>query len=132
MQLIHYLQLHFISFTGKSGIVAERLSASLASTGTPSHFVHAAEWTHGDLGRVRSGDVVVFLSHSGNTKECVNAAELLQQRGIPVLAIVGKLGMSNQCVYLAFVVVLGVGRGAGLNSEDSERGQPILEHERIK
>lgn len=75
---------------GKSGIVAERLSASLASTGTPSHFVHAAEWTHGDLGRARSGDVVVFLSHSGNTKECVNAAELMQQRGITVLAIVGK------------------------------------------
>ena len=75
---------------GKSGIVAERLSASLASTGTPSHYVHAAEWTHGDLGRARHGDVAVFLSHSGNTKECVAAAELLKERGITVLSIVGK------------------------------------------
>ncbi|XP_046862877.1 arabinose 5-phosphate isomerase KpsF-like [Xenia sp. Carnegie-2017] len=75
---------------GKSGIVAERLSASLASTGTPSHYVHAAEWTHGDLGRVCNGDIVVFLSHSGNTKECVAAAELMKDRGIPVLSIVGK------------------------------------------
>lgn len=75
---------------GKSGIVAERLSASLASTGTPSHYVHAAEWTHGDLGRARQGDVAVFLSHSGNTKECVAAAQLLKERGITVLSIVGK------------------------------------------
>ena len=82
---------------GKSGIVAERLSASLASTGTPSHYVHAAEWTHGDLGRARHGDVAVFLSHSGNTKECVAAAELLKDRGITVLSIVGKYG---NCLFI--------------------------------
>jgi len=77
---------------GKSGIIAERMSASLASTGTPSHYVHASEWSHGDLGRVMHGDVVIFFSHSGSTKECVHAASLLKERDVKILAIVGKAG----------------------------------------
>eukprot|EP00794_Sanderia_malayensis_P015348 gene15348-16924_t len=75
---------------GKSGIVAERMAASLSSTGTPAHYVHGAEWTHGDLGKARRGDVCVFFSHSGNTKECVFASTILRERGVHILSIVGK------------------------------------------
>jgi len=74
---------------GKSGIVAERMSTSLSSTGTPAHYVHGAEWTHGDLGKARRGDVCVFFSHSGNTRECVFAASHLRQRGVHILSVIG-------------------------------------------
>lgn len=74
---------------GKSGIVASRMAASLSSTGTPAHYVHGAEWTHGDLGKGRRGDVCVFFSHSGNTRECVFAASHLRQRGVEILSIIG-------------------------------------------
>jgi arabinose-5-phosphate isomerase len=54
-----------ISGVGKAGIIGQKISATLASTGTPSHFMHAAEAVHGDLGRLREDDVAVVLSHSG-------------------------------------------------------------------
>ena len=79
-----------VSGVGKSGAVAQRLAASLTSTGTPAHFVHAAEWAHGDLGSARPGDVALFFSHSGGTAECVGAARALAARGgVAVAAIVG-------------------------------------------
>eukprot|EP00111_Clytia_hemisphaerica_P024334 TCONS_00071795-protein len=74
---------------GKSGIVAERMSRSLSSTGTPAHYVHGAEWTHGDLGKARRGDVCVFFSHSGNTRECIFAASHLRLRGVHILSVIG-------------------------------------------
>ncbi|CAI8049637.1 Arabinose 5-phosphate isomerase KpsF [Geodia barretti] len=68
----------FTSGIGKSGAVSSRFAGSLSSLGLPSHFVSAAEWTHGDLGKVCAGrDVVVFLSHGGATRECVEAASYL-------------------------------------------------------
>jgi len=79
-----------VSGIGKSAIVAQRMAASLASTGTPAHFVHATEWAHGDLGKIRKEDVVVFFSHSGNTEEVNYAAELVQKHKIPLLSIVGS------------------------------------------
>ncbi|XP_028413198.1 uncharacterized protein LOC114536040 [Dendronephthya gigantea] len=87
-----------VSGIGKSGIVARRMSASLASTGIPSHFIHAAEWTHGDLGNALPEDVAVFLSHSGHTKECLEVARHLKKRNVPVLTIVGK----NDCLLQEF------------------------------
>jgi len=74
---------------GKSGIIAERMSTSLSSTGVPAHYVHGAEWTHGDLGKGRRDDVCVFFSHSGNTRECVFAATHLKQKGVHILSIIG-------------------------------------------
>src|SRR6056297_3122335 len=56
---------------GKAGIIGNKISSTLASTGTPSHFLHPAEAVHGDLGRVRSHDVVLALSHSGESEEIV-------------------------------------------------------------
>ena len=100
----------FVCNLGKSGIVGQRLSASLVSIGCLSNYVHGAEWGHGDLGninnmimkcwitflhagRARPGkDVALFFSHSGNTDECVKAATHLKQRGVTTLCIVGNVG----------------------------------------
>src|SRR5688500_514321 len=56
---------------GKSGIIARKISATLASTGTPSFFMHPAEATHGDLGMIVRGDIVIGVSYSGETEELV-------------------------------------------------------------
>ena len=81
-----------VSGLGKSGLVGAKLSATLASTGTPSHFLHPVEAMHGDLGRVRRGDVVLLLSYTGNTEEVVTLAELLRADGVPLIALAGKAG----------------------------------------
>ena len=60
---------------GKSGIIARKIAATLASTGTPAFFLHPAEAIHGDLGVVQAGDVVVALSHSGETDEILRLLE---------------------------------------------------------
>lgn len=79
-----------VSGLGKSGLIGQKLSATFASTGTPSHFMHPTEAMHGDLGRVRRGDVVLLLSYGGNTEEVVSLAELLRQDEVPLIALVGK------------------------------------------
>jgi arabinose-5-phosphate isomerase len=79
-----------VSGLGKSGLIGQKLSATFASTGTPSHFLHPTEAMHGDLGRVRRGDVVLLLSRGGNTDEVVTLATILRQDHVPVIAIVGK------------------------------------------
>ena len=56
---------------GKSGIICRKIAATLSSTGTPSYFLHPAEAIHGDLGAIREEDVVIALSHSGETEELV-------------------------------------------------------------
>jgi len=75
---------------GKSGLIGQKLAATFASTGTPSHFMHPVEAMHGDLGKVRRGDAVLLLSYSGNTDELVTLAELLRQDRAPLIAIVSK------------------------------------------
>ncbi len=79
-----------VSGLGKSGLIGQKLAATFASTGTPSHFMHPVEAMHGDLGKVRKGDVVLLLSHGGNTDEVVSLAELLMLDNVPVIAMVGK------------------------------------------
>jgi arabinose-5-phosphate isomerase len=78
-----------VSGLGKSNFIGQKLSATFASTGTPSHFLHPTEAMHGDLGRIRRGDVVLLLSFSGQTDEIVGLATVLRQDAVPVLAIVG-------------------------------------------
>ncbi len=80
-----------VSGLGKSGLIGQKISATLASTGTPSHFLHPTEAMHGDLGRVRRGDVVLLLSFGGSTEEVVGLATILKQDRVPVIAIVGTL-----------------------------------------
>ena len=79
---------------GKSGIIAQKLSATLASTGTPSHYLHPAEAMHGDLGRIRRGDVVILLSYGGETDELISLAAILKQDNVPVVALTGSDGSS--------------------------------------
>lgn len=64
---------------GKAGIIAQKLAASLSSTGTPSHFLHPAEAVHGDLGCIRSTDVVIVFSYSGETEEVTRLLPLLSE-----------------------------------------------------
>jgi len=72
---------------GKSGLIGQKIAATLASTGTAAHFLHPAEALHGDLGRVRKGDVVIALSYGGSTQEVVTLATLLRQDAVPIIAI---------------------------------------------
>jgi arabinose-5-phosphate isomerase len=75
---------------GKAGIIAQKISATLSSTGTPSHWLHPAEALHGDMGRVTRQDVVVALSNSGETEEIVRLLPLIKRIGAPLVSIVGK------------------------------------------
>ncbi|MEM9413133.1 MAG: KpsF/GutQ family sugar-phosphate isomerase, partial [Planctomycetota bacterium] len=76
-----------VSGLGKSGLVGQKLSATFASTGTPSHFLHPTEAVHGDLGRIRLGDVVLLLSYSGRTEEVSALAAILRQDDVPIISI---------------------------------------------
>lgn len=72
---------------GKAGIIGEKISATLASTGTPSLFLHPAEAYHGDLGRVTKADVVLALSNSGETEEIIRLLPSLKKIGAKIIAI---------------------------------------------
>ncbi len=72
---------------GKSGIVARKIAATLASTGTPSHFVHPAEASHGDLGMVMQDDVIIALSWSGETKELADIISYSRRFRVGLIAI---------------------------------------------
>lgn len=74
---------------GKPSFIAQKLSATLASTGIPSLFLHPAEAVHGDLGRVKKGDVVLALSNSGATEELLRLLPALKRIGAKVIAITG-------------------------------------------
>lgn len=75
---------------GKSGHIAGKLAATLASTGTPAFFVHPGEANHGDLGMITAQDVVVALSYSGKTSEILSLLPLLGRLGIPLIAMTGR------------------------------------------
>ena len=74
---------------GKAGIIAQKISATLASTGTHSHFLHAAEAVHGDLGRVRPQDIVLILSYGGETAEVTRLLAQLEKLRVPIVAMTG-------------------------------------------
>jgi arabinose-5-phosphate isomerase len=74
---------------GKSGHVARKIAATLASTGTPAFFVHAAEALHGDLGMVTRDDVVIALSNSGETEEVLSLVPAIRRGGAKLIAITG-------------------------------------------
>lgn len=78
-----------VSGIGKAGIIGQKISATLASTGTPSHFLHPAEAVHGDLGRLRKGDIVIVLSYGGETDEVTRLINLVKQLEIKLIAITG-------------------------------------------
>ena len=79
-----------ITGMGKSGHIARKIAATLASTGTPAHFVHPAEASHGDLGMMTRGDVVLVLSNSGETPELADLVAYTRRFGIPMIGVASK------------------------------------------
>jgi arabinose-5-phosphate isomerase len=94
-----------ITGMGKAGIVGQKLAATLASTGTPAFHLHPAEAVHGDLGRIRSDDVVIALSQSGETEEVLRLIPALRRLGAYLVAITEQAGSTlglaaNLCIAL--------------------------------
>jgi arabinose-5-phosphate isomerase len=81
-----------VSGMGKSGHIARKIAATLASTGTPAQFVHPAEASHGDLGMVMRGDVALVLSNSGETPELADIIAYTRRFGIPLIGVAGRDG----------------------------------------
>ena len=79
-----------VSGIGKAGIIGQKISATMASTGTPSHFLHPAEAVHGDLGRLRKEDIVIVLSYGGETDEVIRLINLVKQLEIKLIVITGQ------------------------------------------
>lgn len=75
---------------GKSGHIANKIAATLASTGTPSFFVHPGEASHGDLGMITGNDVVLAISNSGNTAEITTILPLIKRMGAPLISMTGN------------------------------------------
>ena len=75
---------------GKSGHIAGKIAATLASTGTPAFFMHPGEASHGDLGMITPQDIVVALSNSGETDEIVRLLPMLKRAGVPLIAMTGR------------------------------------------
>ncbi|KMQ75659.1 KpsF/GutQ family protein [Marinobacter subterrani] len=75
---------------GKSGHIGNKIAATLASTGTPSFFVHPGEASHGDMGMITSQDVVIAISNSGNTSEVVTILPLIKRMGAPLISMTGN------------------------------------------
>lgn len=99
---------------GKSGHIGNKIAATLASTGTPSFFVHPGEASHGDLGMITKNDVVLALSNSGNTAEVVTLLPLIKRLGIPLISMTGD---SNSALAQAAL--------ANLNVAVSEEACPL-------
>lgn len=79
---------------GKSGHMARKISATLASTGTPSFFVHPAEAAHGDLGMITENDLIIAVSKSGETEEILRFMPLLKRRGMFLITLIGRANSS--------------------------------------
>ena len=79
-----------VSGIGKSGHVGQKIAASLASTGTPSFFMHPAEAFHGDLGMVTQNDIVLAISNSGETNEMINILPVIRRIGAKIIAMCGR------------------------------------------
>ncbi len=79
-----------VSGMGKSGLIGQKISATLSSTGTPSLFLHPAEATHGDLGRIVKGDVLLAVSYSGETDEILALVPWMRRLGSPLVAMTGN------------------------------------------
>ncbi|MEM1431006.1 MAG: KpsF/GutQ family sugar-phosphate isomerase [Pseudomonadota bacterium] len=81
-----------VSGMGKSGHIARKIAATFASTGTPAHFVHPAEASHGDLGMMATGDVALLLSNSGETPELADVIAYTRRFAIPLIGVAGRAG----------------------------------------
>ncbi|MCV3270089.1 KpsF/GutQ family sugar-phosphate isomerase [Roseobacter sinensis] len=101
---------------GKSGHIARKIAATLASTGTPAQFVHPAEASHGDLGMITSADVVLAISNSGEAPELANLIAYSRRFGIPLLGItsVEASSLGRECDVVLLLPRLGEACGTGV------------------
>ncbi len=83
-----------ITGMGKSGHIANKIAATLSSTGTPSLFMHPAEASHGDIGMIASNDVVIAISNSGDSEEITSLLPAFKRKGTPLIGITGNLNSS--------------------------------------
>ncbi|MDP3790349.1 MAG: SIS domain-containing protein, partial [Candidatus Omnitrophota bacterium] len=87
---------------GKPGFIAQKISATLSSTGTPSLYLHPAEALHGDLGRVTRKDCIIAISNSGETEEIIRLLPIIKKIGSTMIAMVGNtastLAKNSDCV----------------------------------
>ena len=106
---------------GKAGLIGQKIMATLASTGTRSHFLHPAEAVHGDLGRIHGDDVVLVLSQSGETEEIVRLLPPLAEAAVPIIAITGKATSTLARAARAVIDLGPTGRGlpAGAGASSS-------------
>lgn len=96
---------------GKSGIIGRKIAASLASTGTSSFFMQAAEALHGDLGMVKKEDVVIAISNSGTTQEVLNIIPSLKKIGCIIIAMTGNVN-SQLAISADYIIDIGVEKEA--------------------
>ncbi len=75
---------------GKSGLICQKIAATMASTGTPTFFLHPAEGIHGDLGMLSKGDVVIAISYSGETEEVSRILPVIKRMGLPLISVSGN------------------------------------------
>jgi arabinose-5-phosphate isomerase len=80
-----------VSGMGKSGLIGQKIAATLASTGTPAFFLHPADGIHGDLGMLARPDVLIALSNSGETEELIKLLPFVKRINIPVIALTGRI-----------------------------------------
>ncbi|MEK7850599.1 MAG: SIS domain-containing protein, partial [Deltaproteobacteria bacterium] len=76
-----------VTGVGKSGLIGQKISSTLASTGTPSFFMHPAEGVHGDLGMLSKGDLVIAISNSGESGEISQILPVVKRMGLPLIAM---------------------------------------------
>jgi arabinose-5-phosphate isomerase len=113
VELIHHCRGSLIvTGMGKAGLIGQKIAATLASTGTRSHFLHPAEAIHGDLGRICHDDVLLILSQSGETEEITRLLPSLADLGVAIVAVTGR--RTNRLGQAATVTVpIGTVREAG-------------------
>ena len=105
-----------VSGMGKSGHIARKIAATLSSTGTPAHFVHPAEASHGDLGMITSADVVIAISNSGEVPELSNLVAYTRRFGIQLIGITSRSNssLSAQSDIVLLMPQLGEACGTGI------------------
>ena len=75
---------------GKSGLISQKIASTMASTGTPAHFVHPGDAFHGDLGMITKEDVILMISNSGETHELVQIIPAIRKKGVPIIGMIGR------------------------------------------
>ena len=75
---------------GKSGLISQKIASTMASTGTPAHFVHPGDAFHGDLGMITKDDIVLMISNSGETHELIQIIPSIRKKNVPIIGMIGK------------------------------------------